>query len=99
MGQAEPDMAEQCAPLRPAQAFDVVLSEARQVLAHVRQPVDAELWGSDMIGALGGATADPGSGDVTSDVMAELARSLVPAAESDGTAESLALLRILAAIG
>ena len=54
MGHAEPDIAELFAPLRPAQAFDVVLNEARQVLSHVRQPIDAELWGSDMIGALAG---------------------------------------------
>ncbi len=95
MGQAEPDIAELFAPLRPAQAFDVVLSEARQVLAHVRQPVDAELWGSDMIGALGGAEPEPDGADV----MTELTRSLVPAAEEDATEESLALLRIFTAIG
>jgi hypothetical protein len=110
MGHAEPDIAELFAPLRPAQAFDVVLSEARQVLSHLRQPVDAELWGSDMIGALGGSgtwAAGPGSpgtwsyrtGSDGADVMAELASSLVPAAEKSATPESLALLRILGAIG
>ena len=54
MAHSEPDIAALFAPLRPAQAADVVLSEARQVLARVSQPIDAELWGSDMIGALGG---------------------------------------------
>ena len=92
MGHAEPDIAELFAPLRPAQAADVVLSEAREVLSHVRQPVDAELWGSDMIGAL--------SGDVAGgDVMKELASSLVPAAEAKATPEALGLLRVLGAIG
>jgi hypothetical protein len=95
MAHSEPDIAELFAPLQPAQAADVVLSEARQVLAYVRQPIDAELWGSDMIGALGSRTA--GSDD--SEVMAELTGSLVPAAEQQATPEALALLRILGAIG
>ena len=93
MGHAEPDIAELFAPLRPAQASDVVLNEARQVLSHVRQPIDAELWGSDMIGALSGA--EPGGPDV----MTELARSLVPAVEMKATPEALGLLRVLGAIG
>ena len=93
MGNAEPDIAELFAPLRPAQASDVVLNEARQVLSHVRQPIDAELWGSDMIGALSGA--EPGGPDV----MTELARSLVPAVEMKATPEALGLLRVLGAIG
>jgi hypothetical protein len=93
MGHAEPDIAELFAPLRPAQASDVVLNEARQVLSHVRQPIDAELWGSDMIGALSGA--EPAGGDV----MTELAKSLVPAVEAKATPEALGLLRVLGAIG
>jgi hypothetical protein len=93
MGHAEPDIAELFAPLRPAQASDVVLNEARQVLSHVRQPIDAELWGSDMIGALSGA--EPAGGDI----MAELAKSLVPAVEAKATPEALGLLRVLGAIG
>jgi hypothetical protein len=95
MAPSEPDITELFAPLRPAQAFGVVLSEARQVLAHVRQPIDAELWGSDMIGALGAKE----SGADDSEVMRELALSVVPAAEEDATPESLALLRILGAVG
>jgi hypothetical protein len=98
MADSEPDIAELFAPLRPAQASDVVLSEARQVLGAVREPVDAELWGSDMIGAL--TRRAPGDGaDAMADVMAELAASLVPAAERDASPEALALLRVLAAIG
>jgi len=93
MGHAEPDIAELFAPLRPAQASDVVLSEARQVLPHVQRPVDAELWGSDMIGALAGA------GPFDKDFMAELERSLVPAVEMKATPEALGLLRVLGAIG
>jgi len=93
MGHAEPDIAELFAPLRPAQASDVVLNEARQVLSHVSQPIDAELWGSDMIGALsGGEGAD-------ADVMTEVAHSLVPAVEIKATPEALGLLRVLGAIG
>jgi hypothetical protein len=98
MGHTEPDIAELFAPLRPAQAFEVVLNEAREVLAHVRTPIDAELWGSDMIGALYSRGPD-GSPPDDADVMAELAVSLVPAAERKATADALALLRILGALG
>jgi hypothetical protein len=59
----------------------------------VRQPIDAELWGSDMIGALSGGGSDAAV------VMAELAGSLVPAAEAQATPEALGLLRVLGAIG
>jgi hypothetical protein len=93
MAEVDPDIAALFAPLRPAQASDVVLREAREVLAHVDNPVDAELWGSDMIGALSGDGSDG------TDVMTELTASLVPAAEGSATPEALALLRILAAIG
>ena len=99
MAHSEPDIEALFAPLPPAQASSVVLSEARQVLAHLRRPVDAELWGSDMIGALSGHAAGGASAAVDGEVMAELATSLVPAAEQDGTPEALALLRVLAAIG
>jgi hypothetical protein len=93
MAQVDPDIAALFAPLRPAQASNVVLREAREVLAHLHKPIDAELWGSDIIGALSGGGTDG------MDVMAELAASLVPAAEVSETPEALALLRILAAIG
>jgi hypothetical protein len=93
MAQADPDIAALFAPLQPAQASNVVLREAREVLAHLHKPIDAELWGSDIIGALSGG------GTEGADVMAELAASLVPAAEFSATPEALALLRILAAIG
>jgi hypothetical protein len=94
MAQADPDIAALFAPLRPAQASNVVLSEAREVLGHLRRPVDAELWGWDIIGVLSGCGAA-----AADDVMAELTASLVPAAEASATPEALALLRILAVIG
>jgi hypothetical protein len=93
MGDQEPNIAEIFAPLRPAQATDVVLSEAREVLAQVHRPIDAELWGSDIIGALTGNVADDTA------VAAELVKSLVPAAEKEATTEALGLLRVLSAIG
>jgi hypothetical protein len=100
MAQEDPDIAALFAPLRPAQASDVVLREAREVLPHLSKPVDAELWGSDMIGALSADAGATAGGDTNqADVMAELAASLVPAAEASATPEALALLRILAAIG
>jgi hypothetical protein len=93
MGQEYPDITEIFAPLVPTQAFGVILSEAREVLNHVREPVDAELWGSDMIGALARSAGDNVA------AMGEVASALVPAAEEAATPESLALLRIFAVIG
>jgi hypothetical protein len=89
----EADIAELFAPIEPSKAFGVVLREAQDVLSHIHGPVDAELWGSDMIGALAsGAAGAP-------EVMAVLATAIVPAAEESGTPEALALLRIFGAIG
>jgi hypothetical protein len=89
----DPDIDALFAPLAPSAAFGAVLSEAHDLLPQVHEPVDAELWGSDMIGAL------CGSADDETDVMAMLATSLVPTAEKAGTPETLALLRIFGAIG
>ncbi len=89
----EADIAELFAPIEPSKAFGVVLREAQDVLPHIHGPVDAELWGSDMIGALAsGAAGAP-------EVMDVLATAIVPAAEESGTPEALALLRIFGAIG
>jgi hypothetical protein len=93
MAQDYPDIDELFAPLVPTQAFGVILSEAREVLSHVREPVDAELWGSDMIGALARSVGEDTA------AMSEALSALVPAAEQAATSESLALLRIFAAIG
>jgi hypothetical protein len=96
---AEPNIDELFAPLPTAQASGVVLNEAREVLSQVRQPIEAELWGSDMIGALSNKRAgDDGTEADNAGVMAELVVSLVPAAEKEATTESLGLLRILGAI-
>jgi hypothetical protein len=68
----------------PADAFAAVLMEARVVLADIASPLHAELWGSDVLAALGGSGA---------------AAALVPAAEAAGTPSALALLRALGAVG
>ena len=70
-----------------------MLTEARQVLGGLDDPVDAELWGSDLIGALASSAVGQGS------LMDTLTKSLVPAAEAAATPEALALLRVLAAVG
>ena len=89
----EADIAELFAPIEPSKAFGVVLREAQDVLPHIHGPVDAELWGSDMIGALASDAAG------APEVMAVLATAIVPAAEESGTPEALALLRVFGAIG
>jgi hypothetical protein len=62
-----------------------VLTEARIVLPDIAAPLDAELWGSDIVAALGSRIG--------------AAEAFVPAAEQAGTSEALALLRVLSAIG
>ena len=89
----EPDVASLFAPVAVEETFDGVLIEARQVLGSLDNPVDAELWGSDLIGALASSAAGQAS------LMTTLTGSLVPAAETASTPEALALLRVFAAVG
>ena len=70
----------------PAEAFAAVLTEARMVLGEIGSPLDAELWGSDILAALGGPKGNA-------------AIAIVPAAEATGTVEALAILRVMAAVG
>jgi hypothetical protein len=56
----------------PDDAFAAVLTEARMVLAEIASPLEAELWGSDILAALGGA-------------QSTAAQAMVPAAERSGT--------------
>lgn len=89
----DPDVASLFAPVAVEETFAGVLTEAGDVLGRLDDPVDAELWGSDLIGAL--ASSSPGQVSL----MSALTGSLVPAAEAASTPESLALLRVLAAVG
>ena len=70
-----------------------MLAEAASVLGQLDDPVDAELWGSDLIGALSSSAAGPAELDRS------MTGSLVPAAEAASTPGSLALLLVLAAVG
>lgn len=69
----------------PAETCAAVLTEARIVLPDIATPLDAELWGSDIVAALGARSA--------------MALAIVPAAERAATLESLAVLRVLGAVG
>jgi len=89
----EPDVARLFAPVAVEETFDGVLTEARQVLGELDDPVDAELWGSDLIGALASSAAGQAS------LIGTLTGSLVPAAEAASTPGALALLRVFAAVG
>jgi len=90
---SDPDPARLFAPVAIEQTVDGVLAEAADVLSQVVDPVDAELWGSDLIGALAASAAGPAS------LADSLTGSLVPAAEAASTPGSLALLRVFAAVG
>jgi hypothetical protein len=90
---ADPDVARIFAPVAVEDTFAGVLAEAASILGQLDDPVDAELWGSDLIGALAASAAGQAS------LMDALTGSLVPAAEAASTPESLALLRVFAAVG
>jgi len=81
----DPELEAVFARASPADTIAAVLTEARIVLAEVDSPLDAELWGSDIVAALGsgGGQAD----------------AIVPAAEQSGMPEALATLRVLGAVG
>ncbi len=108
-GDADPDLASLFAPVDITQAVRGVLGEARSTLVGIEDPVDAELWGSDVIGALStagksGETAKAGEAAEAgqageAEAMSTITRTLVPAAEAAATPEALALLRVFAAIG
>jgi hypothetical protein len=89
----DPDIASLFAPVAVEETFAGVLTEASDVLGHLDDPVDAELWGSDLIGALASSAAGQAS------LMDALSGSLVPAAEAASTPDSLALLCVFAAVG
>jgi hypothetical protein len=90
---ADADIARLFAPVAVEATFAGVLTEANAILGQIDDPVDAELWGSDLIGALAASAAGQAS------LMRALTESLVPAAEAASAPESLALLRVLAALG
>jgi hypothetical protein len=89
----DPDVAKLFAPVAVEDTITGVLTEAASILSQIDDPVDAELWGSDLIGALASSAAGQAS------LLDALTGSLVPAAEAASTPESLALLRVMAAIG
>jgi hypothetical protein len=91
--EGEPDLAGLFAPINVERAVLGVLAEAQDALRNLDDPVDAELWGSDVIGALTAAASDEDQ------AMAALAGTLVPAAEQASTPEALAMLRVFAAMG
>jgi hypothetical protein len=90
---ADPDIARQFAPVSAEEIVAGVLTEAASVLGQLDDPVDAELWGSDLIGALASSAAGPAA------LARTVTGSLIPAAEAASTPGSLALLRVLATVG
>jgi hypothetical protein len=81
----EPELEAVFARASPADTLAAVLTEARMVLAEIDNPLDAELWGSDIVAALG-----PAGGP---------AIEIAAAAERSATPEALATLRVLGAVG
>ena len=96
----DPELGAVFARSSPADTVAAVLTEARMVLAEVRSPLDAELWGSDIVAALGagGSGGDRGS-DQGDDEPGDQSEAIVSAAETAATPEALATLTVLGAIG
>ena len=80
-------------PGTPEEAFNHVLAEAEANLATVRSPLDAEMWGSEMLGVLTSSGFDLCAAE---DFVAE---AIVPMAEDAGTPTALAMLVVLSGIG
>ena len=76
---ADADVARLFAPVAVEATFAGVLTEAAGILGQIDDPVDAELWGSDLIGALAASAAGQAS------LMQVMTESLVPAAEAAST--------------
>ena len=74
----DPELEAVFARASPSDTLAAVLTEARAVLTEVDSPLDAELWGSDILAAFG---SEPGQAD-----------EIVSAAEQSGTPEALASL-------
>jgi hypothetical protein len=89
----DPELGAVFARSSPADTLAAVLTEARLVLAEVENPLDAELWGSDIVAALG--SGDDQADDQTDDQV----DALVSAAEEAATPEALATLIVLGAVG
>lgn len=81
----DPELDAVFARASPKDTIAAVLTEARLVLAEIRSPLDAELWASDIVAALGSA-------DGHADGIAE-------AAERAGTPEAMSAMCALAAVG
>jgi hypothetical protein len=96
----DPELEAVFARSSPADALAAVLTEARMVLAEVENPLDAELWGSDIVAAL---TSDGDQADEADDQAGDAAEgraaAIVSAAEKAATPEALATLIVLGAVG
>ena len=92
----EPDIARLFAPVDITAAVRGVLAEADAALGGIDDPVDAELWGSDVIGALTAAAKTAGAKDAVDEAVTG---TLIPAAEQAATPVALAVLRIFAVLG
>jgi len=80
-------------PSTPEEVYAQVLAEAEESLATVDTPLDAELWGSEMLGILG----LPGLAE--SVVEGVIADAIVPTALSAATPTALAILVVLSVLG
>jgi len=82
-------------PQEPLEGFllEGLLAEADDVVASLETPLDAEMWGSELLGMLRLMGID------THEVDELVASAIVPMAEDAGTRAALALLVVLSGVG
>jgi hypothetical protein len=80
-------------PTSPEEAFGGFLAAAENILPSFESPLDAEMWGSELLGMLRLMGLDPEA------VEGFVAKMVVPIAETAATPAALALLIVLSRIG
>lgn len=80
-------------PGTPEEILDHVLAESETILAGVRGPLDAEVWGSEILGMITVSGLEPAALD---DLMAQ---TVVPMVEASGSPTALAMVVVLEALG
>jgi hypothetical protein len=91
--EAERLFGEATAGTSPEEAFAGFLAAAEKIVPSLKSPLDAEMWGSELLGMLRLLGFDP------EEVEELVARVVVPMAEAASTPAALAILVVLASLG
>lgn len=94
----EPEVAERLLDesvigMSPEEAFDGFLTAAEKILPSLKSPLDAEMWGSELLGMFRLMGVDP---EAVDELVAQM---IIPASEAAATPAALALLTVLSSLG